>query len=157
MELYFLRHGEAEPAGPGRSDEERSLTDRGRKQTLRVAQALHRAGVRPDRILTSPLRRARQSGEILAEVLGVAAEADDRVLCSACTLGSVRTLISDHPGERLALVGHEPHCSRLVAQLAGGASIHMGTGAAARVDCERVEPGAGTLVWLIAPALLPVE
>ena len=62
MNLYFLRHGDAEPTSAGTSDEARRLTERGKRETAAVAQAARRAGLRPEVILTSPLRRARETG-----------------------------------------------------------------------------------------------
>ena len=75
MDLYFLRHGDAEPASAATPDQARRLTERGRRETHAVAEALHRAGLRPEAILTSPLARARETGEILgSSILGPRAD-----------------------------------------------------------------------------------
>jgi phosphohistidine phosphatase len=150
MELYFLRHGEAEPAAPGGTDDARQLTDRGRQETLVVAQALHRAGVRPEVILTSPFLRARQTGEALEEVFGVSARVEER-LRSGCTLGDIQDVLADRPEARFVLVGHEPDVSRMVGRLIGDARVKMQTSCLARVEAEQVEPGGGTLIWLLSP------
>jgi phosphohistidine phosphatase len=155
MQLYFLRHGEAEAASPALSDEERQLTENGRQDIRAVARALHRAGARPEVILTSPLRRARQSAEILQEVFGVPVYADARVLCTGCSLGAIEDLLAGRAEQRIVLVGHVPYCTQIVSQLIGGGNVRMSTAALARVDTDRVEPGAGLLVWLLQPALFP--
>src|SRR5438128_7118262 len=67
MKLYFLRHGEADWPDWKKSDDERPLTKRGKKELHEVGAFLVRLKVRPDLILTSPLPRAAQTAEIAAE------------------------------------------------------------------------------------------
>jgi phosphohistidine phosphatase len=153
MELYFLRHGEAEPASAGASDEARQLTERGRRETQAVAEAVHRAGLSPHAIFTSPLTRGRQTGEILRDMLGVSPQAEER-LRPGCALGAVQEIISDHPGERLLLVGHEPDFSRVIGQLIGDARLQLKPSGLARLRADRVEPGQATLIWLLSPEVL---
>jgi len=152
MELYFFRHGDAEPIRPGGADGERQLSERGREDVLAVARALSAAGVQPQAIFTSPLLRAGQTGQILAEKLGVAAEAV-KALGPGCRVGDVQVLLADRALDRVMLVGHEPDVGMIVGDLIGGATVRFQTGAAARVDAEFVEPGQGVLVWLLTPAL----
>src|SRR6266436_10073244 len=61
MKLYFLRHGEADWPDWKKSDDERPLTDFGKKEVRDVAKFLARLNVRPDLIVTSPLPRASQT------------------------------------------------------------------------------------------------
>ena len=151
MELYFFRHGDAEAAA-ATGDSDRQLTERGRRETLAVGLALHRAGLRPEAIITSPLLRARQTAEILQEVFALPPQADRR-LSPGCSLGAVQELTSHHPRGRFLLVGHEPDLSRIIGHLVGSAHITMAKSGVARVDAERVEPGAGVLVWLLSAEL----
>jgi phosphohistidine phosphatase len=152
MDIYVFRHGEAEPATPGGSDESRGLTERGEQDSRAVAAVVRAAGGRPEAIYTSPLVRARQTGEILQQVFGVRAEADER-LRSGATLGDLQELLGERATQSVLLVGHEPDCSTIVGQLTGG-RVKIRTSGLARVVAERVEPGQGTLVWLVAPDLL---
>jgi len=71
MQLYFLRHGEADWPDWKKSDDERPLTDFGKKEMRDVGKFLARLKVRPDLIVTSPLPRASQTAEIAAEYLEV--------------------------------------------------------------------------------------
>ena len=153
MELYFFRHGEAEPASAGGTDEARELTARGRQESRSTAEALLRAGLRPEAIYTSPLIRARQTGEILGEVFGLHPQAHERLRCGA-GLGDVQALAAERGLARIMLVGHEPDLSTIVHQLTGG-RVKMRTSCCARVDADRVEPGLGMLVWLLGPEVLP--
>ena len=153
MELYFFRHGEAEPASAGGTDEARELTARGRQESRSMAEALLRAGLRPEAIYTSPLVRARQTGEILGEVFGLSPQADERLRCGA-TFGDVQALASARGLARIMFVGHEPDLSTIVYQLTGGL-VKMRTSCCARVQADRVEPGLGILLWLLAPDVFP--
>lgn len=104
MTLWLLRHGEAEPRA--RSDAERALTERGRKEVRRSAEHLQGRPLR--HILVSPYLRARQTAEIVRETLGLAlplttvdwATPDDLPRAAASHL-------DDYPGECL-LVSHNP-------------------------------------------------
>src|SRR5213082_371050 len=76
MELYFLRHGEADWPDWKKSDDERPLTKRGKKEMHEVAAFLKRLKVRPDLIITSPLPRAAQTAEIAAQHLKIKCRED---------------------------------------------------------------------------------
>jgi phosphohistidine phosphatase SixA len=93
MDLYLVRHGEAEAAGVG-GDEARELTDKGMRDSRAVAEAVARAGAKLEAIWTSPLVRARQTAEIIGRVLGVTAHSDERLRPGA-TLGGVQDLLGD--------------------------------------------------------------
>jgi len=153
MELYFYRHGEAEPASAGGTDDARELTARGRQESRSMAEALLRAGVHPEAIYTSPLVRARQTGEILGEVFGLPPQADERLCCGA-TLGDIQALAAERDLTRILFVGHEPDLSTIVHHLTGG-RVKMRTSCCARVQADRMEPGLGILVWLLSPDALP--
>ena len=69
-ELYILRHGIAvEPGTPGIPDDERPLTPKGEKRMREIARGLRRLDLKLDRIVTSPLPRARATAEIVADAL----------------------------------------------------------------------------------------
>ncbi|MCJ7752309.1 MAG: phosphohistidine phosphatase SixA, partial [Armatimonadetes bacterium] len=119
MELYFFRHGEAETASAGGTDDSRELTARGRQESRVMAEALLRAGLRLEAICTSPLARARQTGEILGEVFGLPPQADERLRCGAA-FGAVQALAAERGLARILFVGHEPDLSTIVHQLTGG-------------------------------------
>ena len=151
MELYLFRHGKAEPAGES-GDDARELTAQGREDVRRTAEALARSGVKPDAIAASPLVRARQTAEIAGQALGLAWQTDDRLRPGA-TLGHVLAMLAAGQWQGIMLVGHEPYLSAMVHQLTGG-RVRMRTAGIARVDLERLEPGAGVLVWLASPDTL---
>lgn len=152
MDLYFLRHGDAEPTSAAGSDEARQLTDRGRRENRATAEAAHRAGLRPEAIFTSPLTRARQTADILEEVFGLSPKVEE-ALRSGFALAQLQDLLSRNPHERILLVGHQPDLSTVVGHLIGDARLQMAQSGLAYVQTERIEPGCGVLVWLLTPGL----
>ena len=72
-DIYFVRHGQsvanANKACAGCMDVE--LTELGRTQALEAGAELARSGVVIDKIVTSPLRRARETAECIADAIGV--------------------------------------------------------------------------------------
>ena len=64
-----MRHAEAEPREHYVHDHQRPLTTQGRQQQHRVGQVLTPILQPLDHLLSSPLLRARQTADIVAEVL----------------------------------------------------------------------------------------
>ena len=110
MRLLLVRHAEAPPGNP---DELRELSDKGRQQARSLGERLAAEDVAV--ILTSPLLRARQTAEILSEVLGTEVEVDER-LAPGATPDGVREAV-DGRGDTVLTVGHEPDCSYIAAVL----------------------------------------
>lgn len=66
--LILMRHSTAESFAP--SDHDRALTAPGIELAKAAAAKLLEMGLKPDVILTSPLRRAAQTAKYIAEVTG---------------------------------------------------------------------------------------
>jgi len=62
--LLLLRHGIAEERRPGLPDHGRALTAAGRRRTEAVLEKLVALGLGVERLIASPLLRARQTAEI---------------------------------------------------------------------------------------------
>jgi len=153
MQLYLLRHGIAEPPSYSQPDASRSLTPEGVAQLRSQAQAYRRAGFRISQICTSPLLRARQTGEIIASFLGVQTQVEP-LLKPGCTLEDVEELMgrfesSDH----VLLIGHQPYLGGLVRLLTGGV-VKMRTGMIAVIETVDVRPGHGVLLGLYDPDVM---
>jgi len=153
MQLYFLRHGTAEERAFGKDDSQRQLTPQGRAEMRSIAKGLARLNLKVDTILSSPLARALQTAQIVAEALDLNDHLIvDRRLGGGCDLDELSEVLREHsPGERVMLVGHNPDFSELVGELAGGMAVELKKGGLARVDTETVAPGRGILIWLLTP------
>ena len=122
LELYLIRHGIAAARGEQYPDDsKRPLTGRGIARLKKHAKALEDLGIGFDLIIASPLVRARQTADVIAESLKVkppVATAD--ALAPAGTPAAVIQEIAKHARKaRVALVGHEPNMGELAARLIG--------------------------------------
>ena len=121
MKLYLVRHAEAIERSGTTPDASRYLTTKCRLAFRKIARRVRKAGIAPGVIFTSPLLRAVQTAEILAERLkhqGPVVVA--RELCPGFDLQDLRSLLmgAGSPGEA-AFVGHEPDLGLLAAVLMG--------------------------------------
>ncbi len=159
-EWLLLRHGVAlDPEVARRrgvSEDQRPLTDKGRRRCRLAAAGLARWITVP-RILASPLPRAWETAEIFAAALGAELEVaawlrpgeDPASWFARPTVGE------DHG--RVMLLGHEPQLSRALALAIGdgSAAVEMKKAACALVRFPAVPAaGAGTLAWLLPPRVL---
>ncbi len=149
MLVVLMRHGRAEGKRPGMRDEERRLTDEGRRGVEAVARLLPLD--EPPVILYSPLRRAAETAEIIARVTGGSARLDPRLHPDDFGPDALQDILEEYwGGSPLVLVGHNPSMEEAVASLVGG-SIAMEPGAAAVIRAEAPGPGGGELLALITP------
>ena len=159
MEIWILRHAKAEKGGPATPDEERALTPGARKRMRAAAKAIARLEPEFDAILTSPLRRARQTAEPVARALrqrGLLVES--KALSPGADPEMILREIEKRGTSRALLVGHMPHLGRLLGYLLTGRSntpIEMKKGALARVEFEGKTPKPpGTLTLLLTSKAL---
>jgi phosphohistidine phosphatase len=148
MELYFLRHGEADWPDWNKPDDERPLTKRGKKEMREVAKFLDRLKVRPDLIVTSPLPRAAQTAEIAADHLKAKLRKDE-LLAPGFEMKNFGAVLKRHRARVLMLVGHEPDFTNIISGLTG-ASLKLSKAGVALLDIDP-EAEQGKLLWLFPP------
>jgi len=163
MRVLIVRHAIAEDriafAKSGKSDDERPLTAEGHSRMQRAARGLRSLVPTIDLIATSPLKRARQTADI------VAAEYETKPVKTVPPLsgdgdldGVIDWLGRQGAGLTVALVGHEPDLSTLISHLLTGtssAAVTMKKGAVCLLEFEgEVKAGAAVLRWLLAPKQL---
>jgi len=158
MRVLIVRHAIAVEHGtPGIPDEERPLTPEGERRFRRAARGLARLTRRPDVLFSSPLPRARRTAEIAARAWGRVAVTDAPALVAG-ELDEVARLLEEHREARLvALVGHEPSLSAILARLLGsrdGGRLTFRKGGAALVDLPGPLSEGGQLVWFLPPRVL---
>lgn len=110
IELYVVRHGIAEPKGKRPHDPDRRLIPAGRAELRRVVAALHAADVRFDAIYTSPWVRALQTAEYLEPLCDVPPFVTEELARRPRT-----KLWRQLDGKTVAVVGHEPWLTQLLA------------------------------------------
>ena len=70
-QIVLVRHATAGWGDPGSSDFDRPLTEQGHEEARRRAQQLRELGVRPDRLISSPARRAHETARAFVEAYGL--------------------------------------------------------------------------------------
>ena len=163
MNLYFMRHGIAvdrADSGAGSDDRERQLTPKGIKRMNKAAKGLATLSLSFDRILTSPLERARQTAKIVAQILQV----EDRVeeIEQLSPEQSAQDLLSGlvaYSGKKeILLVGHEPQLSSTISVLLSGTSgavIRLKKGGLCCLQVDGLPPReSAVLHWALTPKQL---
>jgi phosphohistidine phosphatase len=115
VRVYLVRHAEA---APGEPDDVRPLTSAGRAAARDLAARLAADGLRPDAVLSSPLLRARETAAELARALDSELETNER-LAPGADADALRAAIAGRGGT-VVVVGHQPDCGRISAEIAGG-------------------------------------
>jgi phosphohistidine phosphatase len=150
MLIYFLRHGEADWPDWKKPDDERPLTEKGKKEMHEVGAFLANLSVKPDVVLTSPLPRAAQTAEIAAPYLDAKC-VEDECLSPGFGRSELKQLLKKRGFASVMLVGHEPDFSKTVAKLTG-ARIKLAKAGIALVDVDADLRG-GRLLWLFPPKI----
>jgi len=132
VRLYLVRHAEA---AAGEPDELRPLTASGRQQARELGARLAAQGAVGAAVLTSPLLRARETGEEVARALDTEPRPDER-LAPGATAAGVREAVAEHAGP-VVVIGHQPDCGRIAAELTGGPEPRFPTAGVAVIELDR--------------------
>lgn len=161
MRLLVIRHGIAGDreafARSGRPDDERPLTPKGRRRMRRNARGLRTLVTSVDVLATSPLVRAAQTADLVADAYEDEPERAARdELRPESPLDAVGAWLRAHPaGHTVAVVGHEPQLSRLVSWLLAGEDrslVRLAKGGACLLSFDGAPgPRCATLEWLLQP------
>src|SRR5437762_12037526 len=148
MRLYLLRHGRAYWPDWKKPDDDRPLTEFGKKEMHQVAKFLNRIKIQPDLIVTSPLPRAYRTEKIAAEQLKTKLR-EDEALEPGFGMSELRPVLKRHGSKILMLVGHEPDFTSVISKLTG-ACLKLSKGGVALLDIDP-ESAEGKLLWLFPP------
>ncbi len=163
MKLLIVRHAAAEErrAWAKVSDDDglRPLTKDGRHKFARAAKGLRRLVHKLDLIVTSPLTRAIETAELLADEFGETQIVRRAELSASKRPQSIIKWLASHaPGATIALVGHDPSLPILASWLLTGLHepvIDLGKGGACLIEFSDLPgPGGGRLKWLATPRQL---
>ena len=167
--VLLLRHAKSDWSNPGLADFDRPLAKRGLKDAPIMGQVLADFGLVPDKILSSPARRAKQTAELAAKACGhqkSIAWRDSFYGGYSDTLIEALKTVPDTV-ERAMLVGHNPTMEEAVSALlvghgsgwGQGLEIKIPTAALVCLDLDimtwtDLEPGDATLRWFLIPRLV---
>ena len=157
MILYFLRHASAGKTmlNP-KKDERRPLDNEGILQARYMGRLLASLDVQVDQIISSPLKRARQTASLVANELAfeAAVQVDDALRPEA-EYEQFQSMIARFKRfDAIMVVGHNPSftefLSKSVSATSGAAQIEFKKGAVAKVE---LLGRTGTLNWLVTPKI----
>lgn len=156
MELYLMQHGAAfsQEKDPGRG-----LTPEGGEQIRTSGQAMKKLGLSVDLIATSTKKRARQTAEQVASIIGYPETkiVETEKLDPAAPAREALDYLSSFTGKRRILIaGHLPSLQRIASELlsAGDSfTIHFENGGICRIDTQD-EGRPGILRWHLPPGHL---
>jgi len=164
MDLFALRHGEADKSSDS-GDFGRLLTVDGTADVRHLAEWLKDFGVNFDVIITSPLKRARQTASIVAKTLNVEnkllewdelrPESEGKVLYNKLSSGQFQK------ESTVLIVGHEPYLSTLISEVISltdetSSRIVLKKAGLAKMKITSYSSQIihGELEWLLTPQLM---
>lgn len=163
MQLILIRHAPAEDRAAwalcGQPDGVRPLTKEGMTKMRRAARGLRRVMESPERLFSSPLLRARQTAELLLERYpDLRVETAAELQPDADPAATLAWLKSLDDCQRIALVGHEPHLSGLLALLVHGhadpGTLPFRKGGIAILEIDAIRPASARLSAFLPPRVL---
>jgi phosphohistidine phosphatase len=163
MRLLIIRHGIAEDkevwARTSSNDDDRPLTDEGRQKMVLNAKGLRRTVDAIDVLVTSPLVRARQTAQIVADAFNLGRiETTKSLVPDTPPVEFVEWLARYRDKGVVAAVGHEPHLGLLATWMLTGVEeshVELKKGAACLLELDgEPAPAGARLCWSIAPSQL---
>ena len=129
--IYLMRHAEALRAQRGEGDFERRLSDAGQVQAEIVAAKAAAEGYRPDLVIVSTARRARQTAEAFKAAFGAAVEFRyTDALYNAGAHAYFDIIAAQSSGQSVMILGHSPTIEQTLAGLIGAEAAMAATGEA---------------------------
>lgn len=141
-----MRHGEA--AENFARDFDRTLTEQGAREVAQAAERVRGKSAAVDLVIASPLVRARQTGEIMRESLGVAADVLTWEEIAPSGRAKVVADLVQRQGGHIMLVTHQPFVSMFIEYLTSE-SVRMNTANVASISADPVARECGELKWVV--------
>src|ERR1700756_5924429 len=154
MYLYLMRHANAGVARDNTLlDAKRGLIKEGKEQCMLMARVLSALKAQIDVIVSSPLKRALQTAQLVGTELGYEAKVEiSPALSMEADYAAFQDLIAKYADrEGVLAVGHNPNLFQFMGRLVtgnGGANLRMRKASVARIDLDRHPP---QVQWLIDP------
>jgi phosphohistidine phosphatase len=151
LKLFLVRHGDADAEIPeGLGDEGRALTAKARQIVFNHFAGLVERIQDTQLILTSPLVRAVQT----AQILSLSLKHDGllrahRSLLPDMPVGALESVLTEHAGENVILVGHQPSMGAMAAHLLGMQSFPKPVNPGTIIGIEKPELPEGAVSRLL--------
>ena len=128
--LLLIRHGKSDWNNPDLSDFERPLNERGLKNAVSMSQRLLDNNIVPQKIVSSPAFRAKQTAELFTKTLRIPnteIQFSNEVYEATATdlLGLINMF--DDQYKYIALIGHNPGLTDLILHLCDSGLYNLPT------------------------------
>ena len=162
MELFILRHGEAEQRSSQASDRIRPLTSAGKAEILEIAKALKIIGLKFDLVVTSPLKRAYDTAMIVSDIfnIGNRVQTWDELAPEGKRTEVYRKISQLKEEYTVLIVGHEPLLGEIVNDIihnkkSSACNLLLKKGGLVRIRLlSKSNIPRGELRWLLSPRIL---
>ncbi len=161
-----MRHAKSSMDNPNGKDFDRLLVEQGERDAYIMGEFLNDSGYKPDLIITSSAKRARQTTELITDAAGI--DSDLIQLDDEFYFASVDAYVNaihrtDSAIGKLMLVGHNPLMEQLLSLLTVGSDTGPFIFSTSDIACvEMIAPawkdvrkGGNRLKWFISPQILP--
>ena len=161
--LILTRHAKTVSGNGQIADFDRFLTSRGHKDPVLVAKELLTLGVSPDRIISSPAKRAYQTAEIFANSFEIPSGNIQRAdfLYGYFSIDILMKFLENQADQSpcIQVVGHNPKMVEIAADLTGSMFWNMPTSGTQVLEFDvdswdHISEGSGTLLHFIYPKSL---
>ena len=158
MNIYFIRHSDAENSSITTKDFERKLTEGGIEKIRKSAEGWKHVIPSFDYVVSSPLLRSLQTAEQILDIydLDKSKLIIDKRLKSGSDLDDIIEIANSLNEDEIAFVGHQPEFSEHVSELISQtyAYIDFKKAAIAKINFyNKVKKGKGLLEFLIPPQI----
>ena len=162
MYIHLLRHGIAAPLGEENEfdDGRRALTAEGITKMNEIGLGLRRLGITFDLVASSPLLRAKQTTEIVIDVLKIKEPCQEwtQLEPNGSIEGVLRELQKHRDKTSVLLVGHQPLLGLLACFFVFGSdsvSLALKKGGICCIQADEASlKDGGELVWMLPPKIL---
>jgi phosphohistidine phosphatase len=170
LDLFLLRHGDS-----GKRMSDPSLTVSGKQEIVMIARSIKTLKLKFDAIITSPLKRATQTADIVAKVLGLRKEKNKITIWNDLAPEGNRLRLFNRLRHQfkiestILMIGHQPYLSNMIYEIISRGIMRKGTGGGdrrattiilkkgglAKVRITSLNPSInGELRWLLTPRIL---
>jgi len=161
MEIFILRHGDANSGAKKLSDEsKRSLSENGIKEIEAASGFFEKLGIDFDHVFSSPLKRAKQTSEIILKKQNKSSFLELEELKPEGSAEEICKKISQKENAVVLIIGHNPLLIDLARYMVNSTehittNISLKTGGIIKIKINSLEPKmSGVLEWILAPKLI---
>ena len=165
MHLLLMRHAKSSTENPDGKDFDRSLVVQGEKDAHIMGEFLNDSGYKPDLIISSSAKRARQTTELVSHAAGIDSDLiqwDDEFYFASVDAYVNAIHRTDSAIGKLMLVGHNPLMEQLLSLLTVGRDTGPFIFSTSAIGCieiiapawKDVKKGANRLKWFMTSQIL---